>query len=168
MSATSVVVGIDVAKTHVDVAVLGAPMQAQRFDNEPNGHSALVAALHPLQAVLVVMEATGGYEAALACALQAAGFAVAVVNPRQVRDFARATGRLAKTDRLDAQAVAHFGHAVRPPPRPLADAEAQAWASNAQSSWVKEQYPWPSPQPPSSDAQKLLPGIRWFRIRSSA
>lgn len=106
MSATSVVVGIDVAKTHVDVAVLGAQLQAQRFDNEPDGHSVLVAALHPLQAALVVMEATGGYEAALACALQAAGFAVAVVNPRQARDFAKSMGRLAKTDRIDAQALA--------------------------------------------------------------
>ncbi len=68
MSATSVVVGIDVAKAYVDVAVLGGEFAAQRFENEAEGHSALAAALQPLGAALVVMEATGGYEAALACA----------------------------------------------------------------------------------------------------
>jgi transposase len=106
MSATSAVVGIDVAKAHVDVAVQGGSLQAQRFDNDPDGHSALVAALQPLPVTLVVMEATGGYEAALACALQAAGLAVAVVNPRQARDFAKSMGRLAKTDRIDAETLA--------------------------------------------------------------
>lgn len=108
MSASSVVVGIDVAKPLVDVAVLGAKFEAQRFDNEADGHSALIAALQPLQPALVVMEATGGYEAALACALQAAGLPVAVVNPRQARDFAKAMGRLAKTDRIDAQMLAEY------------------------------------------------------------
>jgi transposase len=108
MSVTSVVVGIDVAKAHVDVAVLGAKLQAQRFDNEAEAHSALAAALKPLGVALVVMEATGGYEAALACALQAAGLPVAVVNPRQARDFAKSMGRLAKTDRIDARMLAEF------------------------------------------------------------
>ena len=93
MSASSVVVGIDVAKAHVDVAVLGAQFVARRFDNDADGHSALAAALQPLGVALVVMEATGGYEAALACALQAAGLPVAVVNPRQARDFAKSMGR---------------------------------------------------------------------------
>ncbi|MES8895234.1 transposase, partial [Cutibacterium acnes] len=83
MSASSVVVGIDVAKAHVDVAVLGAQFDAQRFDNQAEGHSALIAALKPLDVALVVMEATGGYETQLACALQAAGLPVAVDNPRQ-------------------------------------------------------------------------------------
>ena len=110
MSASSVVVGIDVAKAHVDVAVLGAKLDAQRFDNEAEAHSALAAALKPLDVALVVMEATGGYEAALACALQAAGLPVAVVNPRQARDFAKSMGRLAKTDRIDA---AHAGRVRR-------------------------------------------------------
>jgi transposase len=109
MSASSVVVGIDVAKAHVDVAVLGAPVPAARFDNESDGHTALIALLQPLGVQLVVMEATGGYEAALACALQAAGWPVAVVNPRQARDFAKALGRLAKTDRIDAEALAELG-----------------------------------------------------------
>lgn len=107
MSALSVTVGIDIAKAHVDVAVLGAGSSAQRFANDADGHSALLAAL-PAGVALVVMEATGGYEAALACALQAAGLPVAVVNPRQARDFAKAMGRLAKTDRIDARVLAEL------------------------------------------------------------
>ena len=83
MSITSVVVGIDVAKAHVDVAVLGTKFETQQFSNEPEGHVALAVALQPLDVALVVMEASGGYEAVLACELQAAGLPVAVVNPRQ-------------------------------------------------------------------------------------
>lgn len=108
MSAFSVTVGIDVAKAHVDVFVLGASSGVQRFFNDPDGHSALAAVLLPLGAGLVVMEATGGYEAALACALQASGLPVAVLNPRQARDFARSMGRLAKTDAVDARMLAEM------------------------------------------------------------
>ncbi len=108
MSVTSVVVGIDVAKAHVDVSVLSVKLDVQRFDNDADGHSALVAALQPLAVRLVVMEATGGYEAAIACALQAAGLSVAVVNPRQARDFAKSMGQLAKTDAVDARLLAEF------------------------------------------------------------
>lgn len=135
MSASSVVVGIDVAKAHVDVSVLGARLDAQRFDNEAEAHSALAAALKPLGVALVVMEATGGYEAALACALQATGLPVAVVNPRQARDFAKSMGRLAKTDRIDARMLAEFAAVlVRRDDlasliRPLADAQQQALAA---------------------------------------
>jgi len=135
MSASSVVVGIDVAKAHVDVSVLGAKPDAQRFDNEAEAHSALAATLKPLGVALVVMEATGGYEAALACALQAAGLPVAVVNPRQARDFAKSMGRLAKTDRIDARMLAEFAAVlVRRDDlasliRPLADAQQQALAA---------------------------------------
>lgn len=135
MSASSVVVGIDVAKAHVDVSVLGAKLDAQRFDNEAEAHSALAAALKPLGVALVVMEATGGYEAALACALQAAGLPVAVVNPRQARDFAKSMGQLAKTDRIDARMLAEFAAVlVRRDDlasliRPLADAQQQALAA---------------------------------------
>jgi transposase len=135
MSATLVVVGIDVAKAQVDVAVLGAALAAQQFVNEAEGHSALATALAPLGVALVVMEATGGYEAALACALQAAGLAVAVVNPKQARDFAKSLGKLAKTDRIDARMLAEFAavlvrrddlaHFIRP----LANAEQQALAA---------------------------------------
>lgn len=108
MSALSVTVGIDVAKSHVDVCVLGAGSGVQRFANDADGHSALVAALLPLRPALVAMEATGGYEAALACALQASGLPVAVLNPRQARDFARSMGRLAKTDAVDARMLAEL------------------------------------------------------------
>ena len=135
MSASSVVVGIDVAKVHVDVRVLGAQLEAERFDNEPDAHSALAAALKPLGVALVVMEATGGYEAALACALQAAGLPVAVVNPRQARDFAKSMGQLAKTDRIDARMLAELGATLARRDdladfiRPLADAQQQALAA---------------------------------------
>jgi len=131
MSASSVVVGIDVAKAHVDVSVLGARLDAQRFDNQAEGHSALTAALKPLGVALVVMEATGGYEIELACALQAAGLPVAVVNPRQARDFAKSMGRLAKTDAVDARMLAEFAAVLLRREdlarflRPLADAQQQ-------------------------------------------
>lgn len=135
MSDSSVVVGIDVAKAHVDCAVLGAEFAARQFANDIDGHSALAAALQPLGVALVVMEATGGYESALACALQAAGFAVAVVNPKQARDFAKGMGRLAKTDRIDAQALAELAATlVRRSDlarfiRPLPDAQQQELAA---------------------------------------
>lgn len=111
---SSVVVGIDVAKAHVDVAVLGGELkfEPQRFQNEIEGHTALAEALSSLEVTLVLMEATGGYEAALACALQAVGLPVAVVNPRQARDFAKSMGYLAKTDAIDARMLAAFGHAL--------------------------------------------------------
>jgi transposase len=132
MSASSVVVGIDVAKAHVDVSVLGAKFDVQRFDNQAEAHTALAAGLKPLGVALVVMEATGGYETALACALQAAGLPVAVVNPRQARDFAKSMGRLAKTDAVDARMLAELAAVlVRRDDlarflRPLAD-EQQQW-----------------------------------------
>jgi transposase len=109
MSESSVVVGIDIAKAHVDVAVSGASVALTRFENETDGHTALITLLQPLAVQLVVMEATGGYEAAVTCALQAAGLPVAVVNPRQARDYAKALGRLAKTDRIDAEGLAALG-----------------------------------------------------------
>ncbi|KIX46204.1 transposase [Burkholderia pseudomallei] len=135
MSASSVVVGIDVAKEHVDIAVLGAERVALRWANDADAHSALAAALQPLNVALVVMEATGGYEAALACALQAAGLPVAVSNPRQARDFAKSMGRLAKTDTIDAHMLAEFASVlVRRKDlanfiRPLADTQQQALAA---------------------------------------
>jgi transposase len=112
MSGSPVVVGVDVAKAKVDVASTLSPTPIGTFANEPEGHSALVARLEGLKPDLIVMEATGGYEHALACALQAAGFAVAVINPKQARDFARAMGTLAKTDRIDAQGLAELGRVL--------------------------------------------------------
>ena len=131
----SAVVGIDVSKAHVDVVVLGPKPEAERFANEVEGHSALAAALQPLGVQLVVMEATGGYEVALACALQAAGLAVAVLNPKQARDFAKSMGRLAKTDRIDARTLAELGMVLVDRAdlarfvRPLPDAQQQALAA---------------------------------------
>ena len=134
MSATSVV-GIDVAKAYGDVAVLGGKLEAQRFENQAEGHSALAAVLQPLGVAMVVMEATGGYEAALPCALQAAGLPVAVVNPKQARDFAKAMGRLPKTDRIDAAMLAELAAVlvrrdnVARFIRPLTDVQQQALAA---------------------------------------
>jgi transposase len=112
MSAISVVAGIDVAKAHVDVDVVGAQFAPHRFGNDAEAHSAIAAALKAVDVGLVVLEATGGYEAVLACALQGAGLAVAVVNPKQPRKFAEAMGYLAKTDRIDAHVLAEFGQTL--------------------------------------------------------
>lgn len=114
-------VGIDVSKVHVDVAVRPS-MERQRFEREAQV-AELVSFLKEHKPTLVVLEATGGLEAIVAAALSAAGISVAIVNPRQVRDFARATGKLAKTDAIDADVIAHFAEAIRPQVRPLADAE---------------------------------------------
>ena len=121
MTENGCVIGIDVAKRWLDWAVADSG-RVQRVDNDPAGLTKLVPHLHRHRPALVVMEATGGYELAAVRALQEAGLAVSVVNPRQVRDFARAGGRLAKTDRLDAIALARFAQAVRPAARPLPDA----------------------------------------------
>ena len=115
-------VGIDVSKATLDVAVLPTG-EAWTSPNDPDGIADLAARVAVLGPALVVLEATGRYEAACAAALATAGVPVAVVNPRQARDFAKATGRLAKTDALDAAVLARFAEAVRPEPRPLPDAE---------------------------------------------
>jgi len=116
-------VGIDVAKVALDVFI-GPAGVAFSVANDEVGIRELLRQLKP--ADFVILEATGGLEAPVASALATAGIAVAIVNPRQVRDFARATGRLAKTDRLDAEVLARFGEAVRPESRPLANEQAQA------------------------------------------
>jgi transposase len=116
--------GIDVSKATFDLALrpTGETWQVAHTDA---GIAALVADLAARRPQLIVLEATAKLEQPLAAALAAAGLAVAVVNPRQVRDFAKATGHLAKTDRLDAAVLAHFAEAVRPEPRPLPDADTQ-------------------------------------------
>jgi transposase len=118
-------VGIDVAKAHLDVAVrpTGQRWVVPYTEEQLQAVLAQVAALPPK---LVLVEAPGGLELPLVAALAAANLPVVVVNPRQVRDFARATGQLAKTDALDARALAHFAEAVRPTPRPLPDTATQA------------------------------------------
>jgi transposase len=127
MTATTFV-GIDVSKDHLDVHVRPTG-EAFRLANDEPGIAAAVARVAAAAPAVVVLEATGGYEAPAAAALAAAGLPVAVVNPRQARRFAEATGRLAKTDRLDAAALAHFAEAVRPPARPLPDADLQTLAA---------------------------------------
>lgn len=122
-----VFVGIDVAKDRLDVHVRPS---GESFAVARDGAAldSLVERLQELSPALVVMEATGGLEITVASALAAAGLPLAVVNPRQIRDFARATGQLAKTDSLDARANALFAERVRPEPRPLPDAQTQALA----------------------------------------
>ena len=114
-------VGIDIAKATVDVASSTAPSQSWQTTNDEAGWAAVVAHVQPLQPRVIVLEATGGYETGVATALTAAGLPVAIVNPRQVRDFARALGALEKTDRLDAAVLAAFAARMQPTPRPLAD-----------------------------------------------
>jgi len=117
---TTPYVGIDVSKGALDVAVQPGG-ERRREANDAAGVARVVQRLRQLQPALVVCESTGGWEWPLAAALGAARLPVAVVNPRQVRDFAKATGRLAKTDDLDAQVLARFAEAVKPEPRPLAE-----------------------------------------------
>jgi transposase len=113
-------VGIDVCKDYLDGA-LDADGPVERFGNDPDGQAALVEKLRPLAAARIVLEATGGYERSVVAALLAAKLPVVVVNPRQVRDFARAVGQLAKTDAIDARVLARFAAVIRPEVRPLSD-----------------------------------------------
>ena len=118
-------VGIDVAKAQLDIAVRPSG-ERWAVPNDAGGVGTLVEQLQALHPTLIVLEATGGLERAATAALATAGLPVVVVNPRQARDFARATGQLAKTDALDARALAHFADVIRPTPRPLPDAQTQA------------------------------------------
>jgi len=135
MPTARVYVGVDVSKDRLDASVCERRGEAERHDEEdafyfvPHddaGIDVLVSCLLQERPVLVILEATGGFERAVVGALAAVGLPLAVVNPRQVRDFARATGRLAKTDRIDAEVLARFAEAVRPAPKPLPDEEIRA------------------------------------------
>lgn len=117
-------VGIDVAKAQLEFAVRPTG-ETGTVPNDDAGIRALGTRCQGFAPALLVLEATGGYEAAIVAALAAAGLPVVVANPRQVRDFAKATGPLAKTDALDAQVLALFAERVRPTPRPLPDAAVQ-------------------------------------------
>ena len=120
MEVTPIFVGIDVSKAGLDVAV--RPVGNREFvANDAAGIEILLQRLRELQPALIVLEATGGVERAVTRALASAEFPVVVINPRQVRDFAKATGQLAKTDTIDAAVLARFGEAVRPALRPLPD-----------------------------------------------
>jgi transposase len=117
-------IGIDVSKARLDIAVHDSS-QCFSCDNTEAAVETLVKKMKELEPELIVMEATGGYERLCAAMLAAAGLALSVVNPRQVRDFAKSKGILAKTDRLDARVLAHFGAAIKPEPRALPDAQQQ-------------------------------------------
>ncbi len=120
-------VGLDVSKDRLDVH-LRPQAEAFAVANDPAGIAELVGRLLPRAPTCIVLEATGGLEAPVAAALAAAGLFPSLVNPRQARDFAKSTGKLAKTAALDAAALAHFADAIRPQPRPLPDPEARALA----------------------------------------
>ena len=124
MGSEQVFIGIDVSKDRLDVA--GIPLkQTWQFTNDAAGVSKLVERLTKLSPVLIVMEPTGGLEAPVAAELSAAGLSVAVVNARQIRDYAKAIGKLAKTDRLDALVIAQFAAAIKPEARELPDEQAE-------------------------------------------
>ena len=115
---TKTFIGIDVSKQWLEVAAHERDNQF-RCANKSSAFATLLAELIALRPALIVLEATGGLERAVVAALHGAGLPVVVVNPRQVRDFARALGQLAKTDRLDARVLAAFAAAIKPPPRPI-------------------------------------------------
>lgn len=113
MKKEEIFAGIDVSKQALDLGLIGVG-NVERFENDESGIARLVEVLAKVQPALIVVEATGGLEILVVAGLRVAGLPVAVVNARQVRDFAKATGRLAKTDTLDALVLAHFAKAVRP------------------------------------------------------
>jgi transposase len=124
MSDVPCFVGIDVAKAQLDIA-LRPSGERWAVPNDASGVATLVDRLQGHHPALIVLEATGGLERLVTSALATVGLPVVVVNPRQARDFARATGQLAKTDALDARALAHFADVIRPTPRPLPDTQTQ-------------------------------------------
>ena len=125
---TETFIGIDISKATLDVAIWQSD-QYRKISNDSKGMQILIEWLSVLTPTLIVLEATGGYERLTVADLVFAGFPVAVVNPKRVRDFARSTGLLAKTDKLDAHVIAHFAAAVRPPIRPLQSEEEKRLAA---------------------------------------
>jgi transposase len=127
MASENLYVGIDVSKRNLDVA-MRPTHELWRVGNDDDGIASLITRLQQLRPALIVLEATGGYEELLVIALVAAKLAVAVINPRQARDFAKATGTLAKTDKIDAHVLAHFAEGVRPTPRPMPDEQSRQFS----------------------------------------
>ena len=126
MSSTELFVGIDVSKDRLDVH-LRPSAETLTVARDGAGLAQLTVRLATLSPKLVVLEASGGFEITVAAALAAAGLPLAVVNPAQIRAFARAIGRLAKTDRLDAELIARFAEQVRPEPRPVPAPRPRSW-----------------------------------------
>src|SRR5437660_7160522 len=127
-TATLEFIGIDVAKATLEIGVRTTG-ETWSCPNQPAGFATLLPRLRALQPQLIVTEATGGYELPLVAALYDAGLPVVVVNPRQARDFAKSTGRLAKTDTIDALLLAHFAEAVKPALRELPDQDTRELAA---------------------------------------
>jgi transposase len=125
---TTLCIGIDVSKKHLDVAIDNEATVTQ-YTNDQDGIDAIIERIKPLAIKLVVFEATGGYEALAASCLHNAGLPIVIVNPRQIRDFAKATGVLAKTDAIDAQVICRFARAVNPKQRTIKDAETSELAA---------------------------------------
>jgi transposase len=155
---TKIFVGVDVSKARLDVAVRpSGDMLTVRHDE--SGIAGLIMRLQAWQPTAVVLEATGDLECPIVSALAAAGLPVHVVNPRQVREFARATGRLAQTDALDAQILAQFGDVLRPAPRTLPDEATQALSADLarRRQWLEMLIA--EKQRHSQAAARLKPGI---------
>jgi transposase len=174
MSAPPVCVGIAVSKAQLDVA-LRPTADHWHVSHDAVRIPGLVERLQAVQPILIVLEATGGLEVPAAGALAEAGLPVVVVNPRHARDFAKATGRVAKTDPLDAQGLAHVAEAVRPTPRPRPDAQAQAWRALLtrrrplvpRLTAERRRLP-TAPQPIRADIQAHLAGIERRLARTEA
>jgi len=128
MHQQSVFVGIDVSKHQLDIAIRPGEVRFREANDDP-GIQALIRRLLPLKPRLILLEATGGYEILAAASLRQAGLAAHIINPRQVRDFARSAGRLAKTDKIDAAVLAHFAEALQPSLRPWPDDQQQELAA---------------------------------------
>ena len=124
MNDKQIYAGIDVSKKKLDIALRPAGTHKE-FTYDDEGITKLVKYLHGIKPVIMVMEATGDYETLVAASLGIANIPVAVANPRHVRDFAKATGRLAKTDTIDAQVIAHFAEAVKPQSQPITDEQSR-------------------------------------------
>jgi len=124
MEKEKIYAGIDISKERLDVSLYPED-NCQTFSYDEKGMTAITEYLSKVHPAIVVLEATGGYETLIAASLSTAGIAVALTNPRQIRDFAKATGRLAKTDSIDARVIAHFAAAIKPLPKPVSDDQAQ-------------------------------------------
>lgn len=158
LSETEIFVGVDVSNARLDVAVRPSGDRLTVRHDEP-GIASLITRLQAWQPTAVVLEATGDLECTVVSALAAAGLPVHVVNPRQVRDFARATGRLAKTDALDAQILAQFGEVLRPTPRSLPDEATQALSAELARRRQLLEMLIAEKQRHSQAAARLKPGI---------
>lgn len=155
MNSKEIFVGIDVSKKQLDVAIL-PESKHKVYSNNEEGIGQLTRFLKSLSPILIVLEATGGYEMPCVAALAVEGLPAVVVNPRQIRDFAKATGRLAKTDAIDAQSIARFAEAVHPQVRDIKSPEMQELAAlNARRSQIIQMI--------TAEKNRLATATKWTR-----